>query len=136
MEMSVGVPSFETQSPGIPGLGIQGLGPSGHVDDFARRNLPPFDQWPKLLLYRPEFQYPEYLNAAVELTDRIVEKGLGDRIALIGNGRQRTYKELADWSNRLAHALVENYGVKPGRGTRPRGTQQAGEIRCNQNRPR
>jgi len=90
------------------------LGPSGHVDDFARRNLPPPEQWPDLLLDRPEFQYPEYLNAAVELTDRIVEKGWGDRIALIGNGRQRTYKELADWSNRLAHALVENYGVKPG----------------------
>src|SRR4051812_1846980 len=92
----------------------QSLGPSGHVDDFARRNLPPSEQWPDLLLDRPEFQYPEYLNAAVELTDRIVEKGWGDRIALIGNGRQRTYKELADWSNRLAHALVENYGVKPG----------------------
>ncbi len=90
------------------------LGPSGHVDDFARRNLPPADQWPEMLLDRPEFQYPDYLNAAVELTDRIVEKGMGDRIALIGNGRQRTYKELADWSNRLAHALVENYGVKPG----------------------
>ena len=90
------------------------LGPSGHVDDFARRNLPPFEQWPDLRLDRPEFQYPEYLNAAVELTDRIVEKGHGDRVALIGNGRQRTYKELADWSNRLAHALVENYGVKPG----------------------
>ena len=90
------------------------LGPSGHVDDFARRNLPPSGQWPELRLDRPEFQYPEYLNAAVELTDRIVEKGLGDHIALIGNGRQRTYKELADWSNRLAHALVENYGVKPG----------------------
>jgi 2-aminobenzoate-CoA ligase len=93
---------------------IPRLGPSGHVDDFARRNLPPFDLWPELLLDRPEFQYPEYLNAAVELTDRIVEKGMGDNIALIGNGRQRTYKELADWSNRLAHALVENYGVKPG----------------------
>ena len=90
------------------------LGPSGHVDDFARRNLPPFEQWPHIALERPEFQYPEYLNAAVELTDRIVEKGLGDQIALIGNGRQRTYKELSDWSNRLAHALVENYGVKPG----------------------
>src|SRR5580698_2113267 len=90
------------------------LGPSGHVDDFTRRNLPPFHEWPELHLERPEFQYPEYLNAAVELTDRIVEKGFGDRIALIGNGRQRTYKELADWSNRLAHALVENYGVKPG----------------------
>src|SRR5438067_1535115 len=93
---------------------IQNLGPSGHVDDFARRNLPPPGQWPQLRLDRPEFQYPEYLNVAVELTDRIVEKGYGDRIALIGNGRQRTYKELADWSNRLAHALVENYGVKPG----------------------
>src|SRR5713226_8221926 len=99
MEMSGGNPS---------------LGPSGHVDDFARRNLPPSHKWPELLLDRPEFRYPEYLNAAVELTDRIVEQGLGDRIALIGNGRQRTYKELADWSNRLAHALVENYGVKPG----------------------
>src|SRR5215216_549070 len=92
----------------------QPLGPSGHVDDFTRRNLPPFDQWPELPLDRPEFQYPEYLNVAVELTDRIVEQGMGDRIALIGNGRQRTYKELADWSNRLAHALVENYSVKPG----------------------
>src|ERR1700691_6007841 len=93
---------------------IPQLGPSGHVDDFARRNLPPSGQWPELLFDRPEFQYPDYLNAAVELTDRIVEKGHGDRVALIGNGRQRTYKELADWSNRLAHALVENYGVKPG----------------------
>ena len=90
------------------------LGPSGHVDDFARRNLPPFEQWPELRLDRPEFQYPDYLNAGVELTDRIVEQGLGDQVALIGNGRQRTYKELTDWSNRLAHALVENYGVKPG----------------------
>ena len=90
------------------------LGPSAHVDTFARDNLPPFDQWPEILLDRPEFQYPERLNAAVELTDRVVERGFGDNIALIGNGRRRTYKELTDWSNRLAHALVENYGVKPG----------------------
>jgi 2-aminobenzoate-CoA ligase len=88
--------------------------PSAHVDTFTRDNLPPLDQWPDLLLDRREFQYPERLNAAVELTDRNVEKGFGDRIALIGNGRRRTYKELTDWSNRLAHALVENYGVKPG----------------------
>jgi len=90
------------------------LGPSAHVDTFARDNLPAFEQWPEILLERPEFQYPDYINAAVELTDRLVEKGFGDNVALIGNGRRRTYKELADWSNRLAHALVENYGVKPG----------------------
>jgi 2-aminobenzoate-CoA ligase len=94
--------------------GAAALGPSAHVDTFARDNLPPADQWPDLLLDRPEFQYPEHLNAAVELTDRMVEKGFGDRTALIGNGRRRTYKELTDWSNRLAHALVEDFGVKPG----------------------
>jgi len=90
------------------------LGPSAHVDTFTRDNLPPFEQWPDILLDRPEFQYPYYINAGYELSDRLVEQGFGDQIALIGNGRRRTYKELADWSNRLAHALVENYGVKPG----------------------
>ncbi len=90
------------------------LSPSAHVDTFTRDNLPGFDLWPDLLLDRQEFKYPARLNAAVELTDRNVERGFGDRIALIGNGRRRTYKELTDWSNRLAHALVENYGIKPG----------------------
>jgi 2-aminobenzoate-CoA ligase len=90
------------------------LGPSAHVDTFSRDNLPPAADWPDILLERPEFQYPERLNAGVELTDRMVEQGFGDHTALIGNGRRRTYKELADWSNRLAHALIENYGVKPG----------------------
>jgi 2-aminobenzoate-CoA ligase len=90
------------------------LGPSAHLDTFTRDHLPPADRWPDLLLDRPEFQYPDYLNAAVELTDRMVERGFGDHIALIGNGRQRTYKELTDWTNRLAHSLVEDFGVKPG----------------------
>ena len=88
------------------------LGPTGHEDTFARDNLPPADQWPDLLL--DGFDYPVYLNAAVELTDRMVERGFGDRVALIGNGRRRTYKELTDWTNRIARALVEDYGVRSG----------------------
>ena len=75
------------------------LGPSGHVDTFARDNLPPIDQWPDLAL--GDFQYPEWLNAAVELTDRMVERGFGDHVALIGHGRRRTYKELTDWTTAL-----------------------------------
>ena len=90
------------------------LGPSGHIDTFTRDRLPPFEQWPEIHLDRAEFRYPPYLNAAVELTDRMVERGFGDRIALIGNGRRRTYKELTDWSNRLAHALVADYGLVAG----------------------
>lgn len=90
------------------------LGPTSHTDSFARDNLPPADQWPDLVMDRPEFQYPDRLNAAVELTDRMVKQGFGDHVALIGNGRRRTYKELTDWTNRLAHALAEDYGVQPG----------------------
>ena len=76
-------------SPSKPAARAQ-LGPSAHVDTFTRDHLPPPDQWPDLLLDLPEFQYPDHVNAAVELTDRMVEKGFGDRIALIGNGRRRT----------------------------------------------
>jgi 2-aminobenzoate-CoA ligase len=88
------------------------LGPSGHIDTFTRDNLPPPELWPDLRL--EGFDYPEWLNCAVELTDRMVERGFGDHIALVGNGRARTYKELTDWSNRLAAALVQDFGVKPG----------------------
>src|SRR6478736_5192772 len=48
--------------------GAAGLGPSAHVDTFARDNLPPAEQWPDLLLDRPEFQYSEYLKAAAAPT--------------------------------------------------------------------
>jgi 2-aminobenzoate-CoA ligase len=88
------------------------LGRTAHVDTFTRDNLPPEHLWPRLLL--DGFDYPDELNAGVELTDRMVARGFGDRIALIGHGRRRTYKELSDWTNRLARALVEDLGVKPG----------------------
>ncbi len=87
------------------------LGPTGHEDPFARDRLPPPGAWP-LLTNLPS--YPEWLNAAVELTDRMVERGFGDRTALVGQGRRRTYKELADWSSRIARALREDYGLRPG----------------------
>ena len=104
------------------------LGPTAHIDTFARDNLPPPDQWPDFRL--EEFDYPEYLNAAVELTDRMVERGFGDRTALIGHGRRRTYKELADWSNRLAAALIEDYGVKPGDRVLIRSANNPAMIAC------
>ncbi|WP_404934144.1 AMP-binding protein [Nitratireductor sp. L15S-10] len=104
------------------------LGPTGHTDTFARDNLPPVDQWPEFLL--DGFEYPDYLNAGVELTDRMVERGFGDRVALIGNGRRRTYKELADWTSRLAHALVEDYGVKPGNRILIRSANNPAMVAC------
>ncbi|QIE57469.1 AMP-binding protein [Pikeienuella piscinae] len=88
------------------------LGPSAHIDSFARDNLPPEAAQPEFRL--EGFDYPPYLNVGVELTDRMVEKGFGDHTALIGNGRRRTYKELTDWTNRLAHALAEDLHLRAG----------------------
>jgi 2-aminobenzoate-CoA ligase len=90
----------------------QTVGRSAHVDSFARDNLPPPQHWPQLSL--AGYDYPDALNVGVELTDRMVTRGFGDHVALIGNGRRRTYKELTDWTNRIGHALVEDFGVKPG----------------------
>jgi 2-aminobenzoate-CoA ligase len=104
------------------------LGPTAHTDTFARDNLPPEDQWPDFLL--DGFEYPEHINAAVELTDKMVEKGFGDHTALIGNGRRRTYKELSDWTNRLAHALVEDLGVKPGNRVLIRSANNPAMVAC------
>jgi len=104
------------------------LGPTGHVDGFARANLPPTGEWPDLLL--DGFDYPEWLNAGVELCDAQVAAGHGDRVALIGNGRARTYKELADWSNRIAHALVEDYGVLPGHRVLIRSPNNPAMVAC------
>ncbi|MCE9621185.1 MAG: AMP-binding protein [Actinomycetia bacterium] len=104
------------------------LGPTAHVDTFARDNLPPFEEWPEILL--DGYEYPEFINAAVELTDRMVEQGFGDHVALIGNGRRRTYKELTDWTNRLAHALTDHYGVKPGNRVLIRSANNPAMVAC------
>ena len=104
------------------------LGPSAHIDTFSRDNLPPAAQLPEFNL--SGFDYPERLNVAVELTDRMVQKGFGDNTALIGNGRQRTYKELTDWTNRLARALVENYGVRPGNRVLVRAANNPAMVAC------
>ncbi|KQY79019.1 2-aminobenzoate-CoA ligase [Ensifer sp. Root142] len=104
------------------------LGPTSHVDTFTRDHLPPPEEWPDFLL--EGFDYPDHLNAAVELTDAMVAKGFGDHTALIGNGRRRTYKELSDWTNRLAHALVENYGVRPGNRVLIRSANNPAMVAC------
>lgn len=101
---------------------------SAHTDTFARDNLPPVADWPDLLL--EGFDYPDQLNAAYELTDAMVDKGFGDHTALIGNGRQRTYKELSDWTNRLANALVDDLGVKPGNRVLIRSANNPAMVAC------
>ena len=104
------------------------LGASAHTDTFTRDNLPAPGLWPTFI--PPAEPYPETLNVGVELSDAMVAKGFGARIALVGNGRSRTYKELAQWSNQLAHALVNNYGVKPGNRVLIRSANNPAMVAC------
>ena len=104
------------------------LGRSAHIDTFARDNLPAIDAQPDFLL--EGFNYPDRLNIGVELTDAMVAKGFGDHTALIGNGRRRTYKELSDWTNRLAHALVEDFNLQPGNRVLIRSANNPAMVAC------
>ncbi len=104
------------------------LGPTAHTDTFSRDNLPAPEMWPDFLM--DGFDYPDHVNVGVELTDAMVGKGFGDHTALIGNGRRRTYKELSDWTNRLAHVLVEDLGVKPGNRVLIRSANNPAMVAC------
>jgi 2-aminobenzoate-CoA ligase len=101
---------------------------SAHADTFARDNLPPIDCQPEFLL--SGYDYPQRLNAGVELCDRLLSQGHGERIALAGNGRRRTYRELTEWTNRLAHVLVEDLGVTPGQRVLIRSANNPAMVAC------
>jgi 2-aminobenzoate-CoA ligase len=88
---------------------------TAHVDDFALRNLPPLNQWPQLIFELPELQYPERINCATELLDRAIDRGWGERAAILApDGVRWSYRQLLDKANRIAGVLVEDLGLVPG----------------------
>lgn len=88
---------------------------SAHVDPFCRENLPPEASWPEFLLDFPDVHYPDRLNCAVELLDRVAAALGGDRPCLLSpDGPAWTYAELQRVSNQLADVLARTYGIVPG----------------------
>jgi 2-aminobenzoate-CoA ligase len=83
---------------------------SAHADTFVRDRLPPPEAQPDFLFDLPELQYPERLNAAVELID----KGDPAALAVINDSGRWTYGEMRDLSDRIARLLVEEEGLVPG----------------------
>jgi 2-aminobenzoate-CoA ligase len=90
------------------------LDPTQYSDRFARDNLPPRELWPVMEATLPELQYPKRLNAAVELLDRMVERGFGARSCIRWPGGLWSYAELLDKANRIANVLVGELGLVPG----------------------
>ena len=88
---------------------------SGHVDTFARDNLPPRDAWPEFLFDLPELQYPARVNCGAALLDGAVARGWGARTAIIAeDGSRLSYAALLAYVNRIANVLVDDMRVVPG----------------------
>jgi len=83
---------------------------TAHVDTFARDRLPPIGSQPEFFFTLPELQYPERLNAAVELIDTADNGAL----AVINKRGQWTYGEMKSLSDRIARLLIEEEGFVPG----------------------
>lgn len=89
------------------------LGSSAYTDTFAREHLPPYQEWPELLFDLPELQYPNQLNAAVELLDKVAVQH-PDKVALLAEGQSWTYGELLSRVNQIAHVLCDDMGLVSG----------------------
>src|ERR1041385_5968096 len=94
---------------------------SAHVDRFVIERLPPPQLLPEFRFDLPELQYPERFNAASELIDRAIANGHGGRPAIRFPDGVRTYNELARTANRIAHVLIEDFGIRPGNRVQLRG---------------
>jgi 2-aminobenzoate-CoA ligase len=83
-------------------------------DTFADEHLPPRDLWPELDLASPPYRFPERLNCVVELLDRHLQHGNGERRCIVTPQGEWSYRQLADTVNRLANHLVHEMGMRPG----------------------
>jgi 2-aminobenzoate-CoA ligase len=87
---------------------------TAHLDTFARDNLPPRAQWPDFLFELPELKYPERMNCVVELLDRWIAAGWGERPCLISPAETLSYAQLGERVNRIANVLTRSLGLLPG----------------------
>ena len=105
--------------------------PTAHIDTFARDNLPPRDAWPEFLFELPELQYPARMNCGVELLDRAVARGWGERTAIVTmDGSRLTYAELLAHVNRIANVLVDDLRLVPGNRVLLRGANSTAMAAC------
>ncbi|MFP3987371.1 AMP-binding protein [Streptomyces sp. E11-3] len=104
---------------------------SAHADTFSRDQLPPAEQWPRLVFELPELAYPDRLNCGAELLDRTVERFGADRpVFHTPSGEQWTYGRLRGQVDRIAQVLTADLGVVPGNRVLLRGPTTALLAAC------
>jgi 2-aminobenzoate-CoA ligase len=112
------------------------MGPTAHVDTFARDRMPPPDALPAFLFDLPELKFPVRLNVAAELLDAWVTRGEGQRPCVLGSAPAGapapgwTYAELQAQANRIAQVLVGQMGLVPGNRVLLRGVNSPWLAAC------
>src|SRR5471032_935235 len=95
-------------------MSIPSRGKTAHIDTFTRDHLPPIEQQPVYVFDLPELQFPPQLNCGVELLDKAIARGWGERPCIVGPGLRWTYADLQRRADAIAQVLVEDMGVQPG----------------------
>jgi 2-aminobenzoate-CoA ligase len=103
---------------------------TAYLDTFANDNLPPREQWPELLFELDELAYPDRLNCAAELLDRMVARGHGASTAIRGAHLDWTYAELLEKVDRIAGVLRTELNLVPGNRVLLRGANNPMMAAC------
>ena len=86
---------------------------TAHIDRFVLDNLPPPEQWPKLIFDLPQLRYSRVLNCAAELLDLNGRERAGITAIRATEG-DWSYGYLLATVNQLCRVLTEDLGVVPG----------------------
>jgi 2-aminobenzoate-CoA ligase len=103
---------------------------TAYLDTFANDKLPPREQWPELLFELDELAYPERINCAAELLDRMVARGHGAAPAIRGAHLTWTYAELLETVDRIAGVLRTGLKLVPGNRVLLRGANNPMMAAC------
>ena len=84
------------------------------IDRFVHDRMPAPEDMPQLIFELPELQFPDQLNAIVELLDRNIVNGNGQRVLLRDARESLTYSEVLDRVNQRVRVLIEDLGLVSG----------------------
>jgi 2-aminobenzoate-CoA ligase len=103
---------------------------TAHQDTFCRDHLPPPELCPEFdYTGVPELAYPERMNCAVELLDKMAAQ-YGDRTVFHHAAGNWTYQRLLETANRIAHVMTEDFGMVSGNRVLLRGANSPMMAAC------
>ena len=99
---------------------------SAQADRFVHERLPPSGQMPRLVIERPELQFPQRLNLVEELLDKAAARGFGDRVLFRSDRLTLTYAQARERVDGIVRMLTGDLGLVAGNRVLLRGGNSIG----------